>query len=231
MAEREDWYPTTRPAQRAMYANFKAKIRGYETILGLTSDQIVRLELICNLYIAIYDWLNLVDATKTETTRWRDEMEKGDESRPVQPPPNFVTLSLPAEAFNGFVNEFRETVGLIKRLEGYTEALGLDLMIVRVKGDPPNLNEVQPNFSFTSKPDFKVRVTGSMQGFKSANIYYRRRGENNYSFVGYLTNLPGELTITPAAPGVPEKGDIKAIFVEKNVEVGIFSDNSELTLS
>ncbi len=231
MIENSDWYPTTRAGQRAMYGNFRAKIDGYRITLGLTGDQVTRLILICDLYIAIYDWLILVEATKTETTRWRDELEQGDESNPVQPPPDFVELILPNGAFNGFVREFRDTVGLIKRLDGYTQAIGLDLMVVRLKGAPPNLNEAQPDFKFESKNPFKVRVTGKMQGFKTANFYYRRKGENNYVFVGYLTNMPGELTIPAATPGVPEVGDIKAIFVEKNVEVGIFSPSTELTLS
>lgn len=231
MAGNDDWYPSIRAEQRAMYANFRAKIDGYRTALGLTADQVTRLVLICDLYIAIYDWLILVEATKSETTRWRDDLEKGDESKAVQPPPSFVTLTLPVGAFNGFVNEFRETIGLIKRLEGYTEAIGLDLKIVRIKPDPLNPNDAQPDYKFEAKNGFKVRVTGKMQGFKSANFYWRRKGENNYGFIGYLTSMPGELTITPAMPGVPEVGDIRAIFVENNVQIGNYSSNTELTLS
>ena len=66
MAEKTDWYPPTRPAQRVMYANFTAKIDNYKDTLGLSTAQIDRLKLICAVYIAVYDWMVLIEATKTE---------------------------------------------------------------------------------------------------------------------------------------------------------------------
>jgi hypothetical protein len=50
-------------------------------------------------------------------------------------------------------------------------------------------------------------------------------------FVGYLTRSPGEIHIAPAQAGMPEAGEIKAIFFEDNREVGQFSTNTEVTLS
>jgi hypothetical protein len=230
MAEKNDWYLSTRPTQRAMYANVFAKIDLHQPVLDLEAAKLTRLKMICQNYIAIYDWLEQMEATKGQCYEWRDDMEKGDTSEPIQPPPVFLTVTLQPFSFKGFVTEFREIVGHIKELDGYTEAIGLDLMIVRAKGTPPNLNEVFPDLRYDEKAGFKVRVTGSMKGFKSANFYYRRRGENNYFFVAYLNSLPGELTVPAAVPGQPEVGDIKAIFVEKNEEVGIFSDNTEIRL-
>jgi len=232
MAEGTDWYPTSRPAQRAMYANILAKIDTHVPVpIDLAAAKLSRLKLICENYVAIYDWLEQADATFSQCYEWRDDMEDGDTSEPIQPPPVFQTVTLQPFSFKGFVKEFREIVALIKELDGYTEAIGVDLMIFKPKGEGLNLNEVQPSFKYESKQPFKVRVTGSMQGFKTANFYYRRKGTDNYVFVGYLTKLAGELTIPAATPGTPEVGDIRAIFVENNAEVGLFSDNTEITLS
>ncbi|CAN5206899.1 hypothetical protein BH10ACI1_BH10ACI1_20000 [soil metagenome] len=231
MAGNDDWYPATRPGQRTMYGNVLAKIDNHKGMLELSADFVTRVKLICSMSIAIYDWLNMLEATVSEAYKWRDQLETGKEGDPVQPSPIFETIAMPGDAFNGYVIEFRKKVGQIKEKDGYTEAIGLDLMIVKSKGAPPNLNAIQPGFRFEARSGFKVRVTGRMQGMKSANFYYRRKGENNYTFVNYLTNTPGELNVAPAAPGVPEVGDIKAIYGENNVEVGLFSDSTEITLS
>ena len=231
MAESNDWYPSTRPAQRAMYANFLAKIDTHSATIGLDAAKVTRAKVICENYVAIFDWLAQLDASVGQAYEWRNDMENGDTSEPVQPPPVFQTVTLQPFSFKGFVKEFREIVGLIKELDGYTEAIGLDLMIVRQKGESLNLTQVQPDFKYDSKANFKVRVTGKMQGMKSANFYYRRKGETTYVFIGYLTNLPGELTVTPAVAGQAEVGDVKAIYVESNTEIGIFSTSTQLTLS
>lgn len=231
MPERDDWYPSTRPAQRAMYSNVLAKIDKHVPVpIDLAAAKLARLKLICENYIAIYDWLEQMEATEAQCYEWRDDMEYGDTSEPIQPPPVFLTVTLQPFSFKGFVTEFREIVAHIKELDGYTEAIGLDLMIFKLKGAPLNLNEIMPAFKYEEKSSFKVRVTGKMQGMKSVNFYYRRKGENKYVFIGYLNKLPGELTITPAEPETPEVGDIKAIFVEDNTEVGLFSASTELTL-
>lgn len=232
MAGNDDWYPSTRPAQRAMYANILAKIDTHVPVpIDLAAAKLARLKLICENYVAIYDWLNQLDATVSQCYEWRDDMEDGDTSEPIQPPPVFQTVTLQPFSFKGFVNEFREIVALIKELDGYTTAIGEDLMIFKPKGEGLNLNEVQPNFKYESKQPFKVRITGSMQGLKTANFYYQRKGSETSVFVGYVGSLPAELTITPAQSGVPEVGFIKAKFVDKNVEVGNFSTSTEITLS
>ncbi len=109
------------------------------------------------------------DATFSPCYKWRDDMEDGDTSEPIQPPPVFQTVTLQPFSFKGFVKEFREIIALIKELDGYTEAIGVDLMIFKPKGDGLNVNEAQPDFKYESKQPFKLRVTGSLRGFKTAN--------------------------------------------------------------
>lgn len=227
-----DWYPGRRDRQRVMYGNFRAKIGNYDTIIaGLTHEMIDRLKLICDTYIAIYDGLEMNDATIRDAHEWQKDMERGNESEPVQPPPVFQTITLPSGAFKGFVKEFREMVGLLKKMPGYTQAIGADLMIVPVKGEPQSPETMQPNLKYTIAPDYTVRVAGKMQGMKVVKFYYRLKGEADYKYVGFLTNLPGEIQIAPATPGKPEVGDIRAVFVENNTEVGQFSQSQEITLS
>lgn len=230
MANDPDWYPDSRPKQRAMYGNFWAKIDTHAATLGLTAAQVLALKLICEIYIAVYDWIIGFKATEGEVFPWRDELETGDEKN-VQPPPIFQLLTLPIGAYNGYVTEFRDMVGLIKKLPNYTRAMGEDLMIVGEATEKPSLDTIQPSFKFEVLPGFRVRAEGKMQGMPAVKLYYRRKGQAEFAFVGFLTHLPGEIEIQPAQAGVPETGDIRAIFVQDNHEVGHFSDNTQITLS
>jgi len=226
-----DWYPSTRPAQRAMYANFLAKIDTHAPTLVLSSDLIRRLKLICQTFITIHDWLDQTEATFSQVYDWRDDMETGKESETPTPPPSFKTLTLSSDAFKGFVTEFREKVRQIKENDNYTVDIGKDLKIVKEKGEELNLAEAKTDFSYAAQPNFTVRVTGKMQKMSAAKFYYRRRGTTEWIYIGFLTKLPGELQITPAQAGVPEAGEIRSRFVEDNKEIGQFSENTEVTLS
>lgn len=232
MASGSDWYPVRRDQQRAMYANVLAKIENYKNVIdGLDDPRIERIKLMCGTYIAIYDWLAQSEARLGGGYEFQKDMERGPSGETPTPPPAFVSLALPAGAFKGFVTEFRKDMGLLKRQNGYTRAIGEDLMIVAAEPDQISPEERMPAFTFTARQGYRVSVTGSMQGMRAANFYYRRKGQTEYVFVGYLTRAPGEIHIPPAAAGVPEVGEMKAIFSENNQEVGQFSPSTEVTLS
>jgi len=232
MANDSDWYPRRRDQQRGMYANVLAKIENYKNVIdGLDDARIARLKLMCNMYVAVYDWLGQSEATLGGGYEFQKDMEKGTTGETPTPPPAFAALVLPAGAFKGFVTEFRKDIGLLKKQNGYTRAIGEDLMIVAAEPDQISPAERVPAFAFTVRQGYRVSVTGSMQGMRAANFYYRRKGQAEYAFVSYLTRAPGEVHIPPAQAGVPEIGEIKAIFSENNQEVGQFSPSTEVTLS
>jgi hypothetical protein len=228
-----DWYPVRRDEQRAMYENVLQKIDDHKTAIAdfLTVERVARIKLICETYIAVYDYLQQAEARLDGFYKFQKDLEKGDEGETVVEPPDFAKLTLPAGAFKGFVTEFRSVMGLLKRQDGYTAAIGADLKIVSVKGEPISPDQKQPAFKYEARQGFRLYVTGSMQGVRAVNFYYRRKGQTEFVFVGYLTRTPGEVHIPPAQAGTPEMGEIKAIFFEDNAEVGQFSTNTEITLS
>jgi hypothetical protein len=228
----EDWYPKRRDEQRAMFANVLGKIDDYKTVLPefLTDAKVTRIKLICSTYIAIYDYLEQAEARLDAHYKFQKFMEKGGD-QPVNEPPDFARLTLPADAPEGFVKEFRNTMNLLKRQDGYTPAIGADLKIVRVKGEQISDDQKQPAFKYEMRQGYRLYVTGSMQGMRAANFYYRRKGASEWMFVGYLTRTPGEIHIAPAQSGAAESGEIKAIYFEDNKEAGQFSTNTEVTLS
>jgi hypothetical protein len=232
MTDRNDWYPSRRDEQRALYANVLGKIDDYKTVLPefLTDERTTRIKLICSTYIGLYDYLEQAEARLDAYYKFQKFMEKGGD-QPVNEPPDFAKLTLPAGAPEGFVKEFRKTMNLLKQQDGYTAAIGADLKIVRVGGASISDEEKQPAFKYEMRQGYRLYVTGSMQGMRAANFYYRRKGTDAWTFVGYLTRTPGEIHIAPLQTGAAETGEMKAIFFEDNKEVGLFSTNTEVTLS
>lgn len=70
-----------------------------------------------------------------------------------------------------------------------------------------------------------------MQGKQAAKFYFRAKGKDSYTFIGFLTKLPGDLTVPHDGTAAAIVGDIRAIFSEDNTEIGGFSDSTEITLS
>lgn len=232
MNERQDWYPSTRPKQRRMYANVLAKVDNHkEAIPDLTDARAARIKLICQTYIALHDWLEQSEAALGGGYEFQKDMERGEISETPSPAPVFPPLVLPAGAFKGFVKEFRDEMGLLKKQAGYTRAIGEDLMIVAAAKEARRPEDKQPAFEYATRQGFKLWVTGRMQGMPTAKFYYRRKDATDWIFVGFLTKTPGELSIPPAQAGVPEIGEIKAIYFGDNQEIGQFSTNTEVTLS
>jgi hypothetical protein len=232
MASETDWYPATRAQQRIMYANVLAKVGNYKDVInGLDTALVGRIELMCRMYIALYDWLAEAEAALGGSYLYQKDMERGELSEAVSPVPMFPALVLPTGAFKGFVKEFRDEIGLLKKQDGFTPQIGRDLMIVRLRGDSISPEQRQPDFKYEVRQGYRLFVTGSLQGMRAANFYYRRKGQTEWISVGYLTRTPGEIHIPPAVAGEPETGDIRAFFAENNVQIGLVSDNTEITLS
>lgn len=232
MASDSDWYPTTRPKQRAMYWNVLRKIDNHkEAIADLSDARVARIKVICQMYVALYDWLEQSEAALKGGYEYQKDMERGELSEAPSPVPVFPALVLPAGAFKGFVQEFREEMGLLKRQPGYTRAIGEDLMIVAAAKEAQRPEDKQPALEYAARQGFKLWVTGRMKGMGAVKFYYRRKGATDWFFVAFLNKLPGEIQIPPAQAGVPEIGEIKAIYFDDNQEIGQFSTNTEITLS
>ena len=74
-------------------------------------------------------------------------------------------------------------------------------------------------------------VSGSLQGMDAMRVEYQRNGAASWSLAAFLTKMPGTFNITPATPGDPENGRIRAVFIKKKAEFGSFSPEYPITLS
>lgn len=234
MKKQKDWCPSTRPQQLVMFTNIKAKIGGYQAILPLAAGQVDRVMLVCETFIAVYNFVEQTRATMQQLTEWQDLIftgEGGVQGAVAPKAPTFNSVALPDDAFVGIFQEFRSLRDAIVNAVNYTRGIGEDLMIVAPEGEDLNLNELAASAKLTPLAGYKVRAEGSLQGMDAMRFDYQRKGAGAWSPVAFLTKLPAEFAIAPQTPGEPETGIIRVVLLKDNTEIGQFSPLYPITIS
>lgn len=223
------WWPSILAMQLVLVQNFLAKIGGYAATLPLTAGQILEIEAICEAIINTMQYADQVKDSSRATTTWRDDVFYGEPTgTSASPAPAFSAAPAPGP-MRGAVTLFFEFRDLIVALPGYTDSIGEDLGIVGSEIGPKPEDEVAPALKPTVQSGYWVNVSGSMQGMDGMRIEYQPKG-GNYSTIAYFTNTPGSFQITPATPGEPESGRLRAVFLKKNAEYGEFSPEYPVTV-
>lgn len=227
----QGWFARTRPKQLVQFTNMKAKIEDYADILPLATAKVTRILLICDTFIAVYNFVEQSRAKMKSLTDWQDLIftgEGGTQGEAAPAAPAFQALALPAGAFVGIFEEFLELVADIKRCDNYTRAIGEDLMIVEIEGEERDPNEMSPALTLKAS-GYKVKIEGSLQGMKAIRLEYLKKGAN-IPQTFFLNKLPGEITVIASEPNIPEAGQIRAVFFEDNADIGEWSPNYSITL-
>lgn len=231
MATDDDWYPSSRPLQRIMFGNVKAKYREYETPYGLTEANVERVELICDTFIEVFDKIEYNRATGRQATEWFKNILEGEPRGSLAPaPPTYVTITLPIGAFIGLEKEFRELMKFFKANSAYTQADGEDLMIVAPEKEEENLLEAMPELSLTVSSSNVVTVTWKKGSFDSLELQYRKADAPMWQFADKSTEREIDFTPPLTTPGIPEKFEFRGVFVQKNERVGQWSPTYTTTV-
>lgn len=226
-----DWFPKSRANQAVMFTNVQAKIGGYAAVLPLTIAQVDRIEAICDIFIAVFNFTEQTRATAVAITEWQDDVfTSSPPGDPAIDPPPFPVFVKPTGFTIGIFDEFRELRDKIVEADGYTQAIGEDLMIVAPKADDIIEDNLIPEIGVKTSVGYKVKISGSLQGTDALRVYYKRKG-GEPAAVAFLTKLPAEFQITPQTPGNPESGEIHAVFFKDNEEIGQPSLIHPITIS
>lgn len=226
-----DWMPSTRAGKFAMFNNFRAKIEGYQTTIVFTNDQKARMQLICDIYAEVYQKNEQIKASKNDFSAWQNSILNGTprgEDAPASPV--FPTITMPAGAFIGILNEFREFVNFIKNSPNYTENIGLDLMIVGEDTNGDNLAEGFPTLKISAKNDTDVSIGFKKGDAEMIEINYRSAGTEEWLFADKATKSPLMHKPKFTVAGQAEKFEYRAIFLVKNERIGQWSPIYTITL-
>lgn len=219
-----DWFPSTRAEQNVMFGNFNAKIDNYKSVFNLDDQLLGKLHTICETFLEVYQKVEQNRAAGANLTAWQDQIFNGEpKGDPVPKAPTFVAINVPADAFIGIFEEFRDLVGFLKKNPNYTENIGLDLMIVATEAEQANAEDISPNLKLSLKNDVSVEIMFKKSDSDSIEIQYRKAGTENWLLADKATTSPATHTPQLTIAGQAEKFEYRAIYLQKNQRTGSWS--------
>ena len=226
-----DWFPSACEEQTTMFANIEGKIVNYQNILNLTNGQVEKIIIICKTFITINNYVDQSNVTAKNLKDWQNLILNGTPKGAIPPQaPSFQPLTLPDGAFVGIIEEFRELVRIIKAAKFYKESVGADLMILDRAKKVTAENRLFPTIKVQCLLGGKIHLEGSLSGMPAMRVEYRHKFAENWQTVAFLTQLPAEVGISPNKDE-PRSGQLRAILMKNNAEVGQFSLNYPISLS
>ncbi len=231
MPKRIDWLPYGMMERKSFLNVFATSIVQYGAALGLSSSEINRIQEIAAAYSYAVDQAGFAKIFSKSLTAWRNSVISGKRPRkPLSPVPVFISLPAPVGTSTSLILEIRKIVGRIKTSSGYNIGIGTGLNILSPNHVKKPLGELKPIPKVTAVDGYRVRIACEMQGMDALRVEYRRKGEETWTVVAFLTSLPETFYIQPAVMGVPEGGQMRAIFLKKNKIVGQYSNMPSVTL-
>ena len=231
MPKRIDWLPygvNERAVALRVIANGAVS---YGAGLGLSPADIARINAIADEYAfaaRIYE-LNKTNLKALRT--WRDDvMSNRRPIKPIAERPMFDNSPMPVGTQRGLIAEIRQYVRLIKASPGFNGTIDAAMGIRSPNHVKTPLRELKPKLKITAVEGFKVRIACEMEGMTAVQIEFRRKGEEKWEKVAFLTKLPETIYIEPRVMGVPETGLMRAIFIKNNKIVGQYSNMPTVTI-
>lgn len=226
---RKYWLPHGLPQQAMLISNFRTKIGEYGAPLGLSPAEVAAAVALCDSFLAACNLTEQCRATMMAMTAWRDRILFGKPDLAPAPPPPAFPVPAPASYSQGVIKQFMLLRDRVLAAPGYTAAIGEDLGVIGPEKLRPAPGSITPELKAEVSTGFRVTLSGSMQGMDALRVEYSRDG-SAFRTVAFLTTTPGGFQITPENPNQPEKGFLRAVYINKNDQVGNFSAIYPVTL-
>lgn len=183
--------------------HFKDTIPTYAAALGLDAAQVTALQASCDAIINKIDDAVAAGNAAKSARRDRDDTIKTE------------------------IAVIVKAIGDLKRVDGYTEAIGQDLGVIG-EADIFDSGSYKPVLKAKAFPGY-IEVTYKKLGVDGLNFYSRLKGTADWTFIGFDIESPFHDTRALAEPNKPETREICAQGVLNDVEIGLRSDIIEVT--
>ncbi len=231
---RQVYYPIRVADQIIWLENFRNKLAGYATVLGLDSSQVTAAVADARwLLYVLQSWLPAARAWSLACTDAASDAQSGDGSAlmvlPVFTPPTLPTGVVAVTT--GALNRIFALVQTIKDSSGYTEAIGSDIGIVGAQQTGPDFTTLKPDFTPTILAT-GVNIDWGWGGYSAfldmIEIQVDRNDSKGFVPLAFDTT-PGYVDTTPR-PTTPVKWKYRAIYRVNDQQVGLWSDEKSIAV-
>jgi hypothetical protein len=211
-------------AEVAMWiVHLASKIDTHAPVLAITQADIKTLK----TDAAAVDWVSkalpAIRASAQQFTSFKDNLLDGQAGAAALVIPVLLTLpAAPAAVPAGVVSRTRALVQRIKKSPGYTEAIGKDLGIIGAT--ETNDAAPKPTFKAVVQPSFGVRLDWVKGKHSGVTIQCKRAGDTDWVTLGRDNYSPYVDERPPVTPGASESRQYRMRYLDKDEEVGEWSD-------
>jgi hypothetical protein len=230
---RQKWYPSRITDQIPWLENFRTKLPGYETPLGLPPAHVDACVASCRFVIYILSqWLAAVRTFGPAATEAVDLLLSGEGPDavvlPVFTPPTLPTgvASVPP----GALTRLFDLVALIKSSAAYTQTIGEDLGIVAPED---TADHPVPVFKLEAVQGAACQaVKISFTKYNHMGVWIEsRRGTGGFEFLAIDTESPYLDERPLLAAGQPEIREYRLRYWDKGTPNGDWTDTAKITVA
>ena len=202
---------------------FLQKLAVYKVQMGIPDSEFGLLQSDYNALSWLNNAIEQVKNEGKEFTAYREAIASGNNGLPVGGYPILNPLpAAPNPVQPGAMGRLRAVVRRIKASPGYTEPIGKDMGIVRVRPVLP-LNP-KPIGRIAAQTNSRVVVKFVKAGFDGVRIESKRGVETTWNFLSNALRSPWTDERAPAVPGMPEVRQYRLIYLKGNDTLGEPSD-------
>jgi len=222
-----DYYPQSMDARMVWHANFydQLKNHGFATKYGIDGGTVDALLAITTWFEYWVPLRHSLDAYSQQVTGYFNTTAgKNEDADPPSQPTYSPVGTIPPDVPPGIEKFTRDIAKQIKNSTIYAPADGEAMGIETPEPTPLNPNEMQPVFKAVTREAFEVGVTFKKLGMSAVRFEYRHKGGGAWLPAGVIITSPGSFAVAPEIPGQPEQIELRAIYMQGNNNVGLWSD-------
>jgi hypothetical protein len=204
---KKDYIPRTQKQLLLFLHNFKTKLPGYYSSLGLNDSEVAE----------------LMDRIDTYSTTLNERVAAETHLRQ-----QVAALRQSGKHLLSDKGGLRNLIKRLKTSANYSRTIGLDLAIEK-EGTAFDILNAKPAFKLTSLVNGGVRIDYRKKGSEGVSVYRKMAGESEFKFIGTDTespyiDLPGEDNI------IIGKIEYYLVYRYKDQEAGVRSNTQLITM-
>lgn len=225
MATEQYIIPRTEPGRRAWINNFAAKFADYMVVLGFDASDVAQVNALAQTYGYLLDLVKEVENYKKSIVQFKDDWSDKDPAtgKPLNIPLFSVPIPPTVGATEGIWAQVDKWIAKIFLADNYTEAIGVDLGIVKPPTPPPSPDNLQPALKLKDLGGYQAEVVFKKDRQDAIFGQWRWKGTEAWAHDFTLLSSPGQFTVTPETPGKAVEIEVRSKFMKKNQKVGEWS--------
>lgn len=218
------WFPSSLADRAAWFQNFATNFASLAAGLGFLPADVTANGADNDTVQALTTYSHSVDMFEKAVTAFRKEVLEGTNGSPAAAPPAVPAIGATPISLPGVYERLDNLVKRIKLSPTYSEEEGAQLGIIPGKSEPISPDLMQPVLKCSVLPGNVVNVVFKRTGSDGVTVETMVDKETAWTSKGNFFNSPAVLTIPPSTDNLPRAVQVRARYLEKGVQVGLWSE-------